>query len=423
MAHNQWTEMALGDFVTLQRGHDLPEHSRKPGSIPVLGSFGITGYHSEPRSQGPGVTVGRSGASFGVVSFCQENFWPLNTALYVVDFHGNCQRFAYYLIKSIDFTRFNSGSAQPSLNRNFIHPIPIKVPPYDDQVAIASFLGAIEDKIELNRRINETLEAIARAIFKSWFIDFDPVRAKAQGSQPAGMSSDIAELFPSRFDESPLGMVPAGWTPSTLGAAAKTCGGGIQTGPFGSQLHASDYVPEGIPVVMPQDIDIRRVCTANIARVRETDAERLGRHRLHAGDIVYSRRGNVELHALIGLREEGWLCGTGCLLVRLGPRWKSPKFVSLALDRPESRAWISQHAVGATMPNLNTGILSAVPLLVPADSILEAFNDVVDPLERRIVANDAESETLLALRDTLLPKLISGEIRLADAEKQIEAHA
>jgi type I restriction enzyme S subunit len=181
MADDGWHEIKLGEFVSLQRGHDLPESQRKQGRVPVLGSFGVTGHHDTAIVKGPGVTVGRSGASFGVVSYTAMGYWPLNTVLYVTDFHGNDERFAYYFLRSIDFTRFNSGSAQPSLNRNYIHPIPVVVPPVPEQRAIAHILGTLDDKIELNRRMNETLEAMARAVFKSWFLDFDPVRAKTCG--------------------------------------------------------------------------------------------------------------------------------------------------------------------------------------------------------------------------------------------------
>jgi len=295
------------------------------------------------------------------------------------------------------------------------------LPSSAEQDAIASMFGALDAKIELNCRMNETLEAIARAIFKSWFVDFDPVRAKAAGRHPAGISANIAALFPKNFIDSTLGKIPAGWRATTLGAEADRCRGTIQTGPFGSQLHASDYVAEGVPVVMPQDIESRRVSTVRISRVREKDAVRLARHRLRVGDVVYSRRGDVERHALISSREVGWLCGTGCLLARLGPKWPSPAFTSMALDRPETRAWISQHAIGATMPNLNTGILAAVPLIVPPDDILSAFSRIVQPQDCLAVQHDAECETLSTLRDTLLPKLLSGELKVNQAEKAVGA--
>ncbi|MDM4015936.1 restriction endonuclease subunit S [Roseiconus lacunae] len=187
MASKGWGTVPLGEFVTLQRGHDLPEHQCRPGSVPILGFFEITGWHDEPRVRGPGVIIGRSGASFGVVTFSREPFWPLNTALYVKDFQGDDEHFACYLLKTLDFKRYCSGSAQPSLNRNYVHPIPVDVPPLREQKAIANILGSLDTKIELNRRMNETLESMARVIFKSWFVDFDPVLAKMDGRQPTGM--------------------------------------------------------------------------------------------------------------------------------------------------------------------------------------------------------------------------------------------
>ncbi|MFN5531414.1 MAG: restriction endonuclease subunit S [Planctomycetaceae bacterium] len=231
MASKPWQEMALGDFVTLQRGHDLPDTRRRPGRIPVMGSFGPTGYHDEPKTKGPGITVGRRSASFGVVNYCSVDYWPLNTALYVTDFHGNDERFAYYLLKTIDFTAYNSGSAQPSLNRNFIHPLRIRVPAPNEQRRIANILGTLDDKIELNRRMNETLEAMARRLFKSWFIDFDPVHAKAalRREHPKlsnadlsrralpNMAPEIAELFPDSFVDSTHGAIPKGWKAGAVG--------------------------------------------------------------------------------------------------------------------------------------------------------------------------------------------------------------
>jgi type I restriction enzyme S subunit len=211
----EWKRLPLGEFVTLQRGHDLPDERRRSGNVPVLGSFGVTGWHDEAKARGPGVTVGRSGASFGVVSYSSCDYWPLNTALYVIDFHGNDERFAYYLLKVFDFKRYNSGSAQPSLNRNFVHPVRVDVPPLAEQRAIAHILGTLDDKIELNRRMSETLETMVRALFKSWFVDFDPVHAKAEGRDP-GLPKVLAELFPGRLVDSELGEIPLGWEAGTF---------------------------------------------------------------------------------------------------------------------------------------------------------------------------------------------------------------
>lgn len=165
--------------------------------------------------------------------------------------------------------------------------------------------------------------------------------------------------------------------------------GGIQTGPFGSQLHAHEYSFNGIPVVMPQDLGDNRIEPADIARVPELVAARLPKHRLELGDIVYSRRGDVERRALVRADEGGWLCGTGCLRVRIDPVRADARFISYALGHADVRQWIVNHAVGATMPNLNTSILAAVPLDIPPLSNQRAIADVLGALDDKIAANDA----------------------------------
>jgi type I restriction enzyme, S subunit len=314
-----------------------------------------------------------------------------------------------------------TGSTFPNVSRDQLHSLRIPRITSEAAIAISSLLDPIDDRIALSEELNATVVGFGRAIFKSWFVDFDAARAKADGREPEGMDAATAALFPDSFEVSERGELPQGWRATKLGAEAERHGGRIQTGPFGSQLHASDYMVDGIPVVMPQDLSNRRVSTIRVARIKESDAVRLSRHRLEVGDIIYSRRGDVERHAQISTREAGWLCGTGCLLVRMGPRWPSPAFISLALDRPEAKAWISQHAIGATLPNLNTGILSDVPLIVPSEPLLQAFTKLVDPMEQLISENNARSQTLSMLRDTLLPRLISGKLRAPEAEKMVEA--
>jgi type I restriction enzyme S subunit len=118
--HQEWSSTSLSEVVTLQRGFDLPTQNRRTGPVPILGSFGLTGWHDATSVKGPGVTIGRSGGSIGVATYTTQDYWPLNTVLFVRDFHNNDPRFVYYLLKTIDFTAYNSGSAQPSLNRNYI---------------------------------------------------------------------------------------------------------------------------------------------------------------------------------------------------------------------------------------------------------------------------------------------------------------
>ena len=198
-----------------------------------------------------------------------------------------------------------------------------------------------------------------------------------------------------------LERLPPGWERSTLGAACERGGGNIQTGPFGSQLHASDYRPVGIPSIMPQNLGDNRVIKDGIARIGERDASRLERYLVRKGDIVYSRRGDVEKRALIGLREDGWLCGTGCLRVRLGENGADPRYASYYLGHPAVREWIVRHAHGATMPNLNTAILSACPFVVPPIPEQRAIAHILGTLDDKIELNRRMNTTLEALARAL----------------------
>jgi len=194
--------------------------------------------------------------------------------------------------------------------------------------------------------------------------------------------------------------LPAHWERTTLGTICERGGGLVQTGPFGSQLHAADYVAVGIPSIMPVNIDNFRVTEQGIERVAPADAERLSRHLVRPGDIVFSRRGDVERHALIRESERGWMCGTGCVLVRMGDKWKHdetpvlPEFASYWLRHPDVRGWIVAHAVGSTMPNLNTSIMAAIPFVVPPLPEQRAIARVLGGLDDKIELNRRMNKTL-----------------------------
>jgi len=181
------------------------------------------------------------------------------------------------------------------------------------------------------------------------------------------------------------------WTTHTLGEICDEIDGVIQTGPFGSQLHESDYAEDGIPVVMPKNILDGKIDTSDIAFVKEEDAERLQRHRMSVGDIVYGRRGDIGRRGLIGARENGWLCGTGCLRLSLGDRVLDPTYLYYFLGQPMVVGWIANQAIGATMQNLNTKILRSVAIRYPRitiqrriASILSAYDDLIENNTRRI---------------------------------------
>lgn len=190
------------------------------------------------------------------------------------------------------------------------------------------------------------------------------------------------------------------WCQTTLGEVVSAGGGKIQTGPFGSQLHAADYVDVGIPCIMPANMKSNRVDLSSIAFISEEDATRLSKHLVKEGDIVYSRRGDVTQKALIRKTEAGYFCGTGCLLVRPG-KMIDPEFLTYHLSTPSNQSWIVNQAVGATMPNLNTAILANVPLNVPSQGTQKKIAAVLSTLDAKIDYNNRINVELEAMAKTI----------------------
>ncbi len=180
------------------------------------------------------------------------------------------------------------------------------------------------------------------------------------------------------------------WEKTTLGDIALN----IQTGPFGSQLHQSDYSESGIPVVMPKDLIGGHISEASIARVSNEHVERLSRHKIEVGDILYSRRGDVGRCAFATEKEQGWLCGTGCLRVSIDEKKAIPQFVFYQLQKNETVGWVEKHAVGATMLNLNTSILSSIPMDIPSIAVQQAIVDILSTYDNLIENNQKQIKLL-----------------------------
>jgi type I restriction enzyme S subunit len=238
----EWRKTTLGDVIELKRGYDLPQQNRSRGKVQLVSSSGVTDHHSVAMAKGPGVVTGRYG-TLGQVFYITEDFWPLNTTLYVRNFKGNDPRFISYFLRGLDFLAYSDKAAVPGLNRNHLHQAEVRIPSdIAEQRAIAHILGTLDDKIELNRKMNETLEEMARALFKSWFVDFDPVRAKAEGREPC-LPKPLADLFPDSFEDSELGEIPKGWEACSLYETAEFING--------AAFKSEDFCDpsQGLPIV------------------------------------------------------------------------------------------------------------------------------------------------------------------------------
>lgn len=253
---------------------------------------------------------------------------------------------------------------------------------------IVDIIARYDDLIENNRRRMAKLEEAARLLYQEWFVRLQ---------------------FPGHDHTRIVNGLPVRWSKPTLQAVCVP-DNGIQTGPFGSQLHQSDYTETGVPVVMPKDIIEFRIVTDSIARIPEELANSLGRHRLQEGDVVYGRRGDIGRRAFISSRQVGWFCGTGCLRLRPNSAIIDPRYFFDALGSPETAGAIAGRAKGATMPNLNAGIMADVTILTPSYALQKEYAKHVTELSDMIECLSTQNEKLRAARDLLLPRLMSGEI-------------
>ncbi|MEY8832853.1 restriction endonuclease subunit S [Phaeobacter italicus] len=414
-----WRQATLGDFVALQRGHDLPTQNRENGTVPIMGSFGVTGHHSKAKAKGPGVTVGRSGASIGVTSYIEQDYWPLNTCMYVTDFKGNNPRYAYYLLQTLDLAAHNSGSAQPSLNRNYIYPIDISFPDRCVQDRIVDLLGSLDDKIELNRRMNETLEEMARALFRDWFVDFGPTRRQMEGATdpaaimghafPPEKAAILAPLFPAKLGDDGL---PEGWDKRPLSEICKFAGG--------SAFKKDDqgYEHGEVPFIKVSDMNLtnneRFILSAN-NYVDLSDQPRM-KFKLHPeGAIVLAKIGIALTYNRLRVLRTPTAIDNNLLSATPLAGSAATTFLFLVLSQID----FNLHAKGSALPYLNASDLAKIEFNFASEALVTEVEKTVRPLFEKVLANSNENQTLAEMRDLLLPKLMSGEIRLKDAEAAV----
>jgi type I restriction enzyme S subunit len=225
-----------------------------------------------------------------------------------------------------------------------------------------------------------------------------------------------AIAHPEQFKDSPLGQIPQDWEVTTLGAVVARSGGFIQTGPFGSQLHAYEYVDAGVPVIMPQDIQDGYISDSQIAHITAAKAGTLARHRVELNDVVFARRGDLERCAFIGKRELGWLCGTGCLLVRVPGKEIDGRWLAATYRHDRSQRQILARAVGSTMVNLNSTLLSDLLIAKPTYLEQTAIVRVVDTYDSRIRTEEAYRDKLKLQKQGLMHDLLTGFIRVQDTQ-------
>ncbi|PSF31075.1 restriction endonuclease subunit S [Aphanothece hegewaldii CCALA 016] len=305
-----------------------------------------------------------------------------------------------------------SGTTVLGIKQSELRQINLIIPPLSEQKAIAHILGTLDDKIELNQQMNQTLEAMARAIFKSWFVDFDPVRAKMEGRQPVGMDAATAELFPDSFEESALGLIPKGWKIEKLGNLAKNFSKSfdflkkdqvifINTGDVlsGKFLHNNLISKEGLPGQAKKSID--------------------------KNDILFNEiRPANQRYAFVDFDARDYVVSTKFMIIRaledIEPRLL---YRILILKNTLTEFQIVAESRSGTFPQITFESISYFPIILTPKVVQKAFLTMIKSFEKQIWQNENQNYALTTIRDTLLPKLMSGEIRVKEAEKLLEAVA
>jgi type I restriction enzyme S subunit len=289
----------------------------------------------------------------------------------------------------------SAGATRNALTRAMVSDLRFDVPPLLEQRAIASVLGALDDKIDLNRRMCQTLEEMARALFKSWFVDFDPVRAKMEGRDP-GLPKEIADLFPSRLVDSELGPIPEGWTASDFGCIAEVRREGVAANQIDA---ATNYI--GLEHMPRRSI--------SLWEWESGDAIESNKSRFAKGDILFGKL-RPYFHK-VGVAPIDGVCSTDIIVIQPKNRAAFGAVLGLA-SSDDFVAYTDKRSAGTRMPRTNWSDMAAYPVAVPPSAVLSAHDSIIRPLAERIASAIHEVRLLQALRDTLLPKLISGEVRL-----------
>lgn len=380
-----WRAQRLGDVLTLKRGHDLPDSQRQDGDVPVVSSSGITGYHNEPKAKAPGVVTGRYG-TLGEVFYIEEDYWPLNTALYVIDFKGNRPHFVAYFLENVLRNYQSDKAAVPGVNRNVLHEIKVRCPDTQVQDRIANILSAYDDLIENNRRRMALLEDAARQLYREWFVRL---------------------RFPGHEHTRIINGVPDGWRKVPLEEITTKIGSGFT--PRGGE---SSYLPEGIPLIRSQNVYDDAFQDEGLAFVSEEDAAALAGVTVESKDILLNITGaSVARCCMAPERYLPARVNQHVLIIRVDPQRADPFLVHKAINSDERKRQLLSYAQkGSTREALTKEMMAGFDVRLPTEALMRQFGEIaaVSFREREVLA--LQNRKLRTARDLLLPRLMSGEI-------------
>ena len=404
---SEWESYQLVDLAKFKYGKFLAKTDLQNSGFPVFSGYGVVGYLPTYQFSNPQLLiVCRGEGGTGDVKMSPPNCSITNLSI-VISPNDEIisQKFLYWALKASDTHRLRTGSAQAQIVIGMLEKLKLNVPTIrKEQDYISGILDSLDDRIALLRKTNTTLEAIAQALFKSWFVDFDPVRAKQEGREPEGMDADTAALFPDSFEESELGLIPKGWRVGILAHLAK--------------LNPESWTAKTHPETV-RYIDLANAKNNEIDAIIEytfDDAPSRARRALRAGDSIIGtvRPGNRSF-AYIYQAPSNLTGSTGFAVLR-SINAQNSEFLFIAATQDSSIDHLAHVADGGAYPAVRPEVVANIRSILPTVDVMNAFHNVVAPLFERVGENREQAQTIATLRDTLLPRLISGQLRLPDAE-------
>jgi type I restriction enzyme S subunit len=384
-----WRACKLGEVVNLKRGYDLPHDDRVPGPFPIVSSSGITDHHAEAKVKGPGVITGRYG-TLGEVFFVEEDFWPLNTSLYVQDFKGNDPRFISYFLRELNFATRDAAGAVPGVNRNHLHAIDVRVPPLPLQQRIGSILSAYDKLIENNQRRIRILESMARALYREWFVDF-----RFPGH----------EKFPRVA--SPFGDIPQGWEVVSLDDVCERVTDGSHSSP--------DSVEDGLPMASSKDMQDWGLTLETCRFIGREDFDQLVRNgsKPKKNDVLITKDGANYLKYIFVNRMEQELVVLSSIAILRPNTHINPHLLVAILKSPENRNRLKNYVTGAAIPRIVLKDFKRFQFVLPSKIVQTQWVKVAEPLTELCWRLVDQIQNLRWARDLLLPRLLSGQVSLS----------
>ena len=375
----EWNSLKLGNFISLQRGHDLTWRDRQDGNVPVMGSAGQNGLHNVALVKGPGVVLGRSGASFGQAHYCEMDFWPHNTALYVTDFRGNDPLFVFYFLTAFDFTRHNSGGAQQSLNRNFIAPIPVGVPGPLEQRAIAEALSDVDGLLR----------------------GLDRLIAKKHDFKQAAMQQLLTgqTRLPGFYGE---------WNFETLGDVCQKIQDGTH---FSPKLGGNDYF-----YVTSKNIGVGQFDLSTAERIDASQHAKIyARCDVKKGDLLLTKDGANTGNAALNHLDEPFSLLSSVALLRFDSRRHVAAFFLYQILSASGQRQIRDLMSGNAITRLTLMKIRLLRFAVPSLEEQTAIAAFLSDMDAEIVALEQRREKTRDLKQAMMQELLTGKTRLVAA--------